>query len=64
MSLVRQQRLPVVYKGIPLDCDLKMDIVAERILVLEIKSVHALHPVYQAQLHTYLSSVVSGLRCC
>ena len=60
MAFVRQQRLPVIYKGLAVDCDLKMDIVVEQTLVLEIKSVHALHPVHEAQLLTYLK--VSGLR--
>jgi GxxExxY protein len=43
-----------------MDCELKMDIVVEEALVLEIKSVHALHPVHEAQLLTYLK--LSGLR--
>jgi len=60
MAFVRQQTLPVIYKGLPVGCELKMDIVVEQTLVLEIKSVHTLHPVHEAQLLTYLK--VSGLR--
>ena len=60
MAFVRQQRLPVIYKGCAVDCDLKMDIVVEQTLVLEVKSVRVLHPVHEAQLQTYLK--VSGLR--
>ncbi|HEY3846604.1 MAG TPA: GxxExxY protein [Acetobacteraceae bacterium] len=60
LAFVRQQKLPVIYKGQRLDCDLRMDIVVEDILLLEIKSVHMLHPVHEAQLHTYLK--LSGLR--
>jgi GxxExxY protein len=60
LGFVRQQKLPVIYKGQRLDCDLRMDIVVEDILLLEIKSVHMLHPVHEAQLHTYLK--LSGLR--
>ena len=60
LAFVRQQKLPVIYKGERLDCDLRMDIVVEDTLVLEIKSVHMLHPVHEAQLHTYLK--LSGLR--
>jgi GxxExxY protein len=44
--------LPVIDKGNTLDCDLKRDVVAEQALVIEIKSVHALHPVHEAQLLT------------
>ena len=60
IGFVRQQKLPVVYKGHCLDCDLRMDVVVEQSLVLEIKSVRVLHPVHEAQLHTYLK--LSGLR--
>ena len=37
-----------------------MDLVVGNALLLEIKSVHMLHPVHGAQLHTYLK--ISGLR--
>jgi GxxExxY protein len=60
LAFVRQQKLPVIYKGQRLDCDLRMDVVVEDTLLLEIKSVHMLHPVHEAQLHTYLK--LSGLR--
>ena len=60
MAFVRQQKLPVRYKGFAVDCDLKMDIVVEQTLVLEIKAVPALHPLHEAQLHTYLK--LGGLR--
>ncbi len=60
LAFVRQQRLPVIYKGEPVDCDLKMDIVVEQALLLEIKAVHTIHPIHEAQLLTYLK--VSGLR--
>jgi GxxExxY protein len=54
LGFVRQQKLPVIYKGQRLDCDLRRDSVVEDTLLLEIKSVHMLHPVHEAQLHTYL----------
>jgi len=60
IAFVQQQKLPVVHKGHCLDCDLRMDIVVEQWLVLEINSVRMLHPVHEAQLHTYLK--LSGLR--
>jgi GxxExxY protein len=36
---LRQQKLPVIYKGRPIDCELKIDVIVEQSLVLEIKSV-------------------------
>jgi GxxExxY protein len=60
MAFVRQQKLPIVYKKHHLDCNLMMDVVVEKTLVLEIKSVCVLHPIHEAQLLTYLKP--SGLR--
>ena len=57
---LRQYTLPVVYKGCSIDCDLKVDIIVEQSLVLEIKSVQQILPVHEAQLLTYLR--VSGLQ--
>jgi GxxExxY protein len=48
LGLVRQQSLAVIYKGQRLDCDLRRDSVVEDTLLLEIKSVHMLHPVHEA----------------
>ena len=57
---VRQQPLPVVYKGMPLDADLRLDIVIPDRLLLELKSVESLQPIHEAQLLTYLK--LSGIR--
>jgi GxxExxY protein len=50
----RQVKLPVVYKGIHLDCGYRMDIVVEGAVVLEIKTVEKILSVHEAQLLTYL----------
>ncbi len=50
----RQVDLPVQYKGVHLDCGYKMDIVVERLVVVELKTVDKLIPVHEAQLLTYL----------
>jgi GxxExxY protein len=50
-----QARLPLKYKGIPLDAeDLKMDLFFPNKLVVELKAVDKLIPVHEAQLLTYL----------
>jgi GxxExxY protein len=54
MEFVRQHRLPVIYKGHPVECDLKIDVIVEQTLVLEIKSVAEILPVHEARLLTYL----------
>ena len=50
----RQVALPVVYKGINLDCGYRMDIVVEEKVVVEVKAVERLIPVHEAQLLSYL----------
>jgi GxxExxY protein len=60
LAFIRQQRLPVIYKGEPIDCDLIADVVVETSLILEIKSVQVIHPLHEAQLLTYLK--VSDIR--
>jgi len=55
-----QVDLPVVYKGVRLDCGYKMDFVVEDVVVVELKSVEEVVPVHEAQLLTYLR--LSGKR--
>jgi GxxExxY protein len=50
----RQMPLAIVYKGIQLDCGYRLDIVVQKDLILEIKSVNQLMPIHDAQLLTYL----------
>jgi GxxExxY protein len=49
-----QAPLPLVYKGVKLDCGYRMDLLIDGRLVVEIKSVEFVHPVHVAQLLTYL----------
>jgi GxxExxY protein len=46
--------IPVLYKGVPLDCGYRADFVVANTLLLEIKSVAQLLPVHSAQTLTYL----------
>jgi len=50
----RQVALPVIYKGMQLDCSYRMDFVVEEYMVLEIKAVDHLLAIHEAQLLTYL----------
>jgi len=56
----RQVPLPVVYKGVKLDCGYRIDAVVEEAVVLEFKTVEKLLPVHEAQLLSYLK--LSGLK--
>jgi GxxExxY protein len=54
ISVERQVSVPVVYKGTPLECSLKLDLLIERIILVEVKSVEKLVDIHKAQLLTYL----------
>lgn len=50
----RQIELPVIYKGLSLDCGYRIDVIVQDEVVLELKSVEKLLPIHQAQLLTYM----------
>jgi len=50
----RQRPLPVVYKGVRLECGHRLDVVVEDIVLVELKAVDTILPVHEAQLLTYL----------
>jgi len=56
----RQVPLPVVYKGVRLDCGYRLDILVEHEVILELKTVERLMPIHEAQMLTYLK--LSGVR--
>jgi GxxExxY protein len=49
-----QVGLPVVYGGVKLELGYRIDLLAENLVIVEIKSVEAVSPVHQAQLLSYL----------
>lgn len=54
LSFERQVSIPVLYKGIKLDCGYKLDILVEQTVILELKCVEKITPVHEAQLLTYM----------
>jgi len=54
LTIVLQQKVPVVFKGLYLDCDLRFDMLVENIIIVEVKAVDFLLPIRKAQLLTYL----------
>jgi GxxExxY protein len=46
--------VPIVYKGKHLSTNLRLDVLVEDIMIVELKSVDKILPVHQAQLLTYL----------
>ena len=49
LRFVVHRPIPVIYKGTPLDARYYVDLIVEDLVVVEIKSVGALIPVYEAQ---------------
>ncbi len=53
--VVEQQRpVPLVYEEVKLECGYRMDLLAERSVVVEVKSIEALAPIHEAQTLSYL----------
>ena len=50
----RQKQVPVMYKGNLLKTDLRLDILVEDMIIIELKSVEELKPVFYKQTKTYL----------
>ena len=50
----RQVQLPVVYKGVEVECGYRLDLLVAEKVVVEIKAVDGLNPIHEAQLLTYL----------
>ena len=54
LSFERQRPLPLVYKGVHLECGYRLDVVVGSCLIVEVKAVERLLPVHEAQALTYL----------
>lgn len=50
----RQVALPIVYRGLRIEPGLRMDMLVDDIVVVEVKAVEALSSLHEAQLLTYL----------
>lgn len=49
-----QQKVPLFFKGLYLDCELRFDIMVEDLVIVELKAVESILPIHEAQLLTYL----------
>ncbi len=55
----RQKPLPVIYDKIELDAGYRIDLLVENSIIIELKSVLEMNPLFKAQLMTYLK--LSGM---
>jgi len=54
LDVQRQVTVPLVYKGNALNSNLRIDLLVDSAVVVELKSIEALMPIHEAQLMTYL----------
>lgn len=54
VKVERQKPVPIIYKGLTLRNDLRIDILVEGQIIIELKSVEEMKPVFFKQLKTYL----------
>ncbi|MFC2107354.1 GxxExxY protein [Bacteroidota bacterium] len=54
MFVEKQKPLPLVYKEVKLDAGYRIDLLVEKTVIVEIKSVDALADIHMAQILTYL----------
>jgi GxxExxY protein len=50
----QEKAVPLVYEAVKLECGYRMDLLVERSVVVEVKSVEALAPVHEVQALSYL----------
>jgi GxxExxY protein len=56
----KQKPLPLVYKEVKLDAGYRLDLIVERKVIVEIKSIEVLNDIHTAQVLTYLK--ISGCK--
>lgn len=49
-----QLNVPIIYKGKLLDANLRVDVLVEELIVIELKAVETIQPLHEAQLLTYM----------
>jgi len=59
-EVIQQQPMPFIYKGVKQDVGYRVDLIVNKKVIVEIKSIEMLAPVHYAQTLTYLR--LSGLK--
>ncbi|MHB1048529.1 MAG: GxxExxY protein [Bacteroidota bacterium] len=54
LQVIKEKPMPLVYETVKLDCGYRVDLLVENKLIIEVKSVEALHDIHLAQTLTYL----------
>lgn len=54
INLLTEMKIPVIYKEKNLNIDFRCDLLVENCIVVELKAVNDMHPIFDAQLLTYM----------
>lgn len=54
LGIEEQKPLPLVYDQVKLECGYRIDLLVERAVVVEVKSIDAVAPIHEAQVISYL----------
>ena len=54
LKIIQQQKVPLIFRGLYLECYLRFDLLVEDLIIVEIKTIDCLLPIHEAQLLTYL----------
>lgn len=54
LNVLKEVQVPLFYRGIQLPKDFRLDLLIENEIIMEIKSVEIINPVYAAQVISYL----------
>jgi GxxExxY protein len=54
LKVEKQKELPVIYRGIRIDCGYRLDILVEDLVIVELKAIEKLDRIHEAQLMSYL----------
>lgn len=54
LKVENQKALPIRYRGVQLDCGYRIDLLVDKQIVVELKSVEKIEPIHEAQLLSYL----------
>jgi GxxExxY protein len=50
----KQKELPVVYRGVHIDCGYRLDLLVENLVIVELKAIEKLERIHEAQVMSYL----------
>jgi GxxExxY protein len=63
MNVEQQKPIPVIYKSIRLDCGYRIDLLVEKSVIIELKSIDSFSLFHEAQILTYMrfAGIKTGL---